>query len=310
MRLALRTSDLLIFAHIEPIELVRKECRLKMKAQKGGFTLIELLVVIAIIAILAAMLLPALSRAKQSAMATLCMNNNKQLVVAWTMYAGDNNDVLPLNTDQGGMTNINGEYTPDWVSGIMDWTTSSENTNTALLTGTNSLIGPYVAGQFLIFWCPADKYLAPAQITQGWPYRARSVAMSGAVGGGGKYNVSVFNWILPSSGFFYATKANQLNNPGPSSSWVFIDEHADAIDDGILYCDPYATGTSREEIAELPASDHNGAVGMSYADGHAEIHKWQNSQTIRPVTYNISNGQRITVLNDQDTLWWGQHTPR
>jgi prepilin-type N-terminal cleavage/methylation domain-containing protein len=102
----------------------------KIKTARTAFTLIELLVVIAIIAILAALLLPALAKAKEKARAVTCMNNTKQLCLAWIMYAGDNNDRLVFNTDW--VMPFNGS--PSWVSGLMDWSLSNENTNTRNLT--------------------------------------------------------------------------------------------------------------------------------------------------------------------------------
>ncbi len=274
-----------------------------MKVRRAGFTLIELLVVIAIIAILAALLLPALARARQKAEAVNCMNNKKQLGLAWQMYANDNNDRLCINSDA---------YHPDpkfpvsWAGGILDWTANTANFNTGYLNNDGySLLGPYVAKSLKIFWCPADKYLSPAQRSTGNDHRIRSVAMDASIGDGSKY--SGFSWSAGPPAFWWAKKMGELINPGPASSWLLTDEHPDSIDDTILYVNPYFdSGTG--QFTELPAAYHGGACGVGFADGHAEIHAWKDALTQHPVTYGALNQQ--SVSNSKDLAWMAQRTPR
>ena len=289
-----------------------------IKHPKAGFTLIELLVVISIIAVLAALLLPALAAAKQRALAANCMSNKKQLQLACETYTEDNNDLLPYNPDQSAAS----AGTLPWVAGIMSWSPKSDNTNTANLTDSQlTCLGSYTP-QPNVYWCPADTYLDPrTQSGLGWEHRVRSVAMDAAVGGGNP--VSGPGYKPPSSlagqyagepgGMFYATKASQLRNPVPSDSWVFTDEHPDSIDDGILYISPTQQDPSFGVFTELPSSLHNGADGISFADGHAEVHKWLDPRTAgKGVLYVSTSGDtsRINMApNSQDLMWLAQHTP-
>jgi prepilin-type N-terminal cleavage/methylation domain-containing protein/prepilin-type processing-associated H-X9-DG protein len=277
-----------------------------MRKQKA-FTLIELLVVIAIIAILASLLLPALARAKISALSIKCMSNDKQLQLAWVMYAGDNHETLPDNHDYDDY----GQYsqpippgTPAWCEGKLDWTTSIVNTNTLALTGTAySLLGPYVGKNVLIFVCPADTYASPPQRGLGWPHRCRSIAMDGNVGPGERWG---FGWTLTN----VIVKTSDFNIVGASMSWVFTDEHPDWMDDAQLYINPGETN-GLGEFTELPGGFHNNGCGLSFADGHAEIHKWMDSRTIAPVTYVYQNGAQVDITGTPsvDLAWMAQRTP-
>jgi prepilin-type N-terminal cleavage/methylation domain-containing protein/prepilin-type processing-associated H-X9-DG protein len=282
-----------------------------MKARRKGFTLIELLVVIAIIAILAALLLPVLSHAKTEALSVKCMSNQRQLELAWHMYAGDNGDVLAYNFDYhddgpymppGASTSPPG--TPAWCEGWLDWTSSSQNTNVLYLI--NPLAGSlasYVSKNPQIFVCPADVYASSHQT--GWGHRCRSVTMDGNIGGGEKYN---FGWTLTNA----IVKMGGFITPGPAMSWLIMDEHPDWMDDSILYVNPSETN-GYGEFTEVPGSFHNHACGISFADGHAEIHKWVDTRILLPVIYEYQQNTSIDIPSSgppsPDLAWLAQRTP-
>src|SRR5437868_3487712 len=165
-------------------------CGMPVRDRKAGFTLIELLVVIAIIAILAAMLLPALSKARCRAQASYDMNNKKQLALAWTMYTGDFNDNLPINSDvnQPIPPPLPGAGARPWVGGsFMDWTTSGQNVDVRYLTDDlGSSMAAYTARNPQVYWCPADNYASGAQRAAGYTHRIRSCALNAALGFGRK----------------------------------------------------------------------------------------------------------------------------
>ena len=232
----------------------------------GAFTLIELLVVIAVILILASLLLPSLAQSKLQAQGAICGNNTRQLMVGCLMYCDDNTGFFPYNMAGPAVhTNIN------WASDLLDWETNSDNTNIALLTATT--MGGYEAQSLAAYHCPSDTVLSAIQRSAGWLNRVRTYSMNASVGDAGEITQSGVNTNNPKYVQFF--KISSM--PSPALIFVFMEEHPDTIYDGYFLNIAYSN-----EWMRLPASYHGGGANVSFADGHAELHHWQNPATKPP----------------------------
>ncbi len=261
---------------------------------RRAFTLVELLVVIALIAVLAAMLFPALNRAKEKAQGVQCVSNVRQLAFGWFLYSDDHNGRLAYNLggklggkDPAMKTNAN------WVNNNLTWGLDSDNTNTATLTEAG--LGSYVSKSAHIYRCPADRLLSDEQRKAGWYERVRSYSMNAMVGDDGELTADGSNDNNPKYVQFFRI----TDIPRPSDIFVFVEEHPDSINDGYFLNVYY-----KDQWMDLPASYHGGAAAFAFADGHAQLHRWASASTRQPLQADAVEFPVLLSPNDTTDLNW------
>jgi prepilin-type N-terminal cleavage/methylation domain-containing protein len=269
-----------------------------------AFTLIELLVVIAIIGILAALLLPALDKAKWRTRGIQCMSNHRQLQLAWTMYVDDNRDELPYASELPWRQET---YSRAWVTGTLDFDPANRSNWDPEVDIKRSRLWPYCGKNLSIWRCPADR--SAVEVNGEMKPRVRSMSMNIFLGG---WAGTDGGWGRTFSDYKIYMKLNQLADPGPSKIFVFLDVREDSIDMGNFATDMrgWPDQPARTGFFDLPASYHHRAGGFSFADGHAEIKAWQDDRTMPPVTTGAYTRDHFKSPDNPDVIWLQKRSSR
>ena len=271
----------------------------------GGFTLVELLVVIAIIAILAALLLPALNKGKLKAQGIQCLNNHRQLCLAWRLYTDDNHDRLLYASDN--------PYDPattaaTWVTGYLQWWNPQDPANWDPDHDiTKSPLWPYCGKNLTIWRCPADRSFV--MVNNEPKPRVRSMSMNFYLGGFGGWDGHEF---LDTAGYKLYFKESELANPGPAKLFVFLDMRPDSIDIGnfAVRMSGWPDKPASYGFYDLPGYYHHFACGFSFADGHSELRRWRDSRTTPPLVDNGGVSDWFDAPGSPDVAWLQDHATR
>ncbi len=261
---------------------------------RTAFTIIELVAVLGMIALMAVILSPVLARSYQSGNAARCLNNLRQLSMGWKMYADDCRGRFAPNLDGSAA----GRSNRSWAGGWLDFSSvNTDNTNVALLLDHNlypngAYLGPYVRTAEA-FKCPSDN--SKSDITSPPSPRVRTYSMSNRVGDQAR------SWTGNSAYLMYTTLGS-LTSPKPAELFVFVEEREDGINDPTFLVDP----DNLYNVVDYPAMYHAASGAFGFADGHSELHRWQDPRTT-PV---LGSGLTVNVVltNNSDVVWLQQHS--
>jgi prepilin-type N-terminal cleavage/methylation domain-containing protein len=300
-------------------------CKLHRHCERrlSGFTLIELLVVIGIIAVLAALLLPVLDKAKLKAKGIQCMNNHRQLAIAWKMYVDDSREFLPFASYWPyGPAELTAENQYAWVTGGMDFNPNNPSNWDIHQDIANSPLWSYCGKSAAIWKCPADSSFVTVNGQN--ISRVRSMSMNVWIGGfvgydgglsGGAGYVNPFPYppgTYGGSPWRVYLKMGDFMDPGPSGTFLLLDMREDSIDWGNFATDMTGWPDQPDQTGfyDLPGSYHHRAGGFSFVDGHSEIKRWLDDRTMPPLLPGGMIPDQFRSPDNPDAIWLQEHATR
>ena len=269
-----------------------------LRQSSAAFTRLDLFVVIGILALLVALSFPLLGKARDKSQRNQCLSNLKQLSVAWQNYAAEHNGEIVSNH---AMQETRARRS-NWVNNVLSWGLDADNTNRVLLA--EGKLAPYVGPATSVYLCPADRYLSPKQKQAGWTSRTRSVALNAFLGGG---TVVVSGNNLEHEDYVHAQKVSEIASP--ASTFLFLEEHPDHLDDGNFFMHP-GFSQKLQHWHDIPGTGHNGSGGVSFVDGHVEAHYWGIGPINSSMTYadGLAAPTFETAAEKAGAEWLSQRT--
>ena len=279
---------------MKPHSRVTTACR----KNTAGFSCLDAVAIIVILSLLTLVALPALASNRTTAVGVTCVGNLGNLTRAWQLYAADNSGKVANNFGIADtMGTVSAQTYLNWTHNIMDWTTNPSNTNRTWMAA--SKLYPYLENPNNPFKCPADRFISAAQSQAGWSGgRLRSYSMNGFMGPNSRDvgDVSYQGQNFLASNYRQFILSSSI--PSPQSTIVLLDEHPDSINDGYFINVPNSS-----QWYDLPGSHHNGAAGVSFADGHVDMHSWLYAATRQPVRFGFLNVGPISASQRADHTW-------
>ncbi len=260
---------------------------------RSAFTRADFMALLGSVSLLAVLFITSAGTTRRGSQVLVCRNNLQRLADAWLVYAGDSK-LLVGNVNGGAASSTAPAKATTWATGVLDWVSTMDNTNTAKLQ--TAAFARYIGPDVSVFKCPSDAYLSPTQRKLGWVRRVRTYSMNAYVGPSG-VEEGPFD-----SSFIHFQSLAQVTPPG--EIFVFTEEHPDSMNDPMLIISPRAT-----QFIDLPASFHSRGANFTFADGHVEGHRWASASTVLPVRY-VSYGGFAPQRGDPDLLWLGAHASR
>jgi len=277
------------------------EHKSKGPQRSRAFTLVELAVIIGVVALLGSALLPVFAKSGLNYRSVQCLNNNRQLCAAWRMYADDNRDMMVYASDDGtGTSNPLNQYA--WTAAHLDFSPANRQNWDPTLDLMKRPLWPYTGRNAAIYKCPSDQsYVIVNGVSKP---RIRSMSMNVYLGG---FATTDGGWLFAAP-YRMFLKTTDLSAPGPAKTFVFLDQRWDQINWGSFVTDMtgHPNSPAQYEVLDLPNLVHDSGCGLSFADGHTELHRWLDPRTTPPL-FSISDVATLSSPNNPDVAWLQAH---